>query len=462
MSDQETSVVGGIPGLVNIPLLGKYLGNTSKDRQKEQLMIALIPHIVRKREITGLDLKGIAAGTDQEVKLTYSPGAQESTPTATAYTATVPASPAPNNAAVTPSSSGAAPGLVFDPVKVPAPVGSQVKLALRAENIADLAIVRVKLQWDPMVLRLETISPGPLLTEEGTVVVPSVDIRNDTGDATIDVNRATGVGKVNGTDPLLQLTFTAMAKGTTTVAVTEASVKTSKQRQSRSNRPRSQSQRGSNRLVTSSRCAAGAVRRAVNRGLAVSPCLGLPLLGTTLLNTSLPSFRLPPSSFLAEDQMLSMTLSTKEEPRRLAPLAVSETSGEPVVFVVEDDFRIRHLICTLLRRATRAVVIEAANPYAALSTARNFAGRIDLLISDVNLSASLNGVDLARALITRTPSMKVLLISAADRPQCEIPPAWRFLAKPFSMESFLECVRALSDSASRHCTSESHNTFLRG
>jgi general secretion pathway protein D len=229
MSDQETSVVGGIPGLVNIPLLGKYLGNTSKDRQKEQLMIALIPHIVRKREITGLDLKGIAAGTDQEVKLTYSPGAQESTPTATAYTATVPASPAPNNAAVTPSSSGAAPGLVFDPVKVPAPVGSQVKLALRAENIADLAIVRVKLQWDPMVLRLETISPGPLLTEEGTVVVPSVDIRNDTGDATIDVNRATGVGKVNGTDPLLQLTFTAMAKGTTTVAVTEASLKTSKQ-----------------------------------------------------------------------------------------------------------------------------------------------------------------------------------------------------------------------------------------
>jgi DNA-binding NtrC family response regulator len=147
-----------------------------------------------------------------------------------------------------------------------------------------------------------------------------------------------------------------------------------------------------------------------------------------------------------------MALSTKEEPRRLAPLAESETNCEPVVFVVEVDFRIRHLICTLLRRATTAAVIEAANPYAALSTARNFAGRIDLLISDVNLSASLNGVDLARALTTRTPSMKVLLISAAERPQCEIPQTWRFLAKPFTMESFLECVRALSDSASWHKT----------
>jgi len=147
--------------------------------------------------------------------------------------------------------------------------------------------------------------------------------------------------------------------------------------------------------------------------------------------------------------MLSMALSTKEEPKRLAPLALPTTSGEPIVFVVEDDFRVRHLICTLLRRATTAVVIEAPNPSAALLAARNFGGRIDLLISDINLSASLNGIDLARALVTRTPSMKVLLISAADRPQCEIPKGWRFLAKPFNLESFLQCVRALTGLASR-------------
>jgi general secretion pathway protein D len=224
MSDQETNTVGGIPGLVNIPILGKYLfGNTSKDRQKEQLMIALIPHIVRKRDISSLNLRGIAAGTDQDVKVTYSPRVEEPTSTL------APPAPSPNTAAVTPPSSGGAPGLVFDPVKGPMPVGSQLKLALRAENIADLATVRVKFQWDPMVLRLETISPGPLLTGDGTVVVPSLDIRNDTGEATIDVTRPTGVSKVNGTDPLLQLTFTAIGRGNTTVAVTEAPLKTSKQ-----------------------------------------------------------------------------------------------------------------------------------------------------------------------------------------------------------------------------------------
>ncbi len=79
MSDQDTSVIGGIPGLVNIPILGKYLfGNTSKDKQSEQLMIALIPHIVRRPDITGLDMRGIAAGTDAEVKLNFGPRAGDS------------------------------------------------------------------------------------------------------------------------------------------------------------------------------------------------------------------------------------------------------------------------------------------------------------------------------------------------------------------------------------------------
>src|SRR3984957_277562 len=71
---QDISTVGGLPGLVNIPILGKYLfGSVYKDDSKEQLMIALIPHIVRRLEITALDLKGVSAGTDATVKLSYAP-----------------------------------------------------------------------------------------------------------------------------------------------------------------------------------------------------------------------------------------------------------------------------------------------------------------------------------------------------------------------------------------------------
>ena len=40
-------------------------------------MIALIPHIVRKPDITGLDMRAVAAGTDATVKLSYAPRVEE-------------------------------------------------------------------------------------------------------------------------------------------------------------------------------------------------------------------------------------------------------------------------------------------------------------------------------------------------------------------------------------------------
>jgi len=225
MSDQDTSVIGGIPGLVNIPILGKYLfGNVSKDKQKEELMIALIPHIVRKPDITGLDMREVAAGTDQTVKVSYAPRVQE--PAAAPASTEPPASTAP---AVTPSTPGGAAALLFNPATVQAALSSQVKITLQAQNMADLAHVPVKVRWDPKVLRLEMISAGALLASDGKIVAPSLDIRNDTGDASIEVNRVAGAPGVNGSGPLLQLTFTAVGKGTTPVTVTEAPLKNSAQ-----------------------------------------------------------------------------------------------------------------------------------------------------------------------------------------------------------------------------------------
>jgi general secretion pathway protein D len=224
MSDQDTSIIGGIPGLVNIPILGKYLfGNVSKDRQKEELMIALIPHIVRRPDITGLDMQGVAAGTDQTVKLSFGPRVPEA-PAAAAV-----AAPAATPGVVTPGAPGGAAGMAFNPAKVQAPLSSQVVITLQGENLTDLASVPVKVRWDPKVLRLEMISPGALLSQDGKIIAPSLDIRNDTGDASIDVNRVAGAGGVNGNGPLLQFTFTAVGKGITNVTITEAGLKNSNQ-----------------------------------------------------------------------------------------------------------------------------------------------------------------------------------------------------------------------------------------
>jgi general secretion pathway protein D len=230
MSDQDTSVIGGIPGLVNIPVLGKYLfGNVSKDKQKEQLMIALIPHIVRRPDITGMDMKGIAAGTDATVKLSYGPKVEEPVAPAAPAPGAGAAPAAVTPAAVTPATPGGAAALAFSPAKVTAQLSSPVNIVLQATNMTDLATVPVKVRWDPKILRLETISAGALLSQDGKIIAPSLDIRNDSGDASISVGRVAGAPGVSGTGPLLQFRFTAVGKGTATVSVTDAPLKSSSQ-----------------------------------------------------------------------------------------------------------------------------------------------------------------------------------------------------------------------------------------
>ena len=86
--------------------------------------------------------------------------------------------------------------MVFNPAKVQAQLRSQVVITLEGQNLTDVASVPVKLRWDPKILRLEMIAPGALLTGDSKITAPSLDIRNDTGDASIDVNRVAGAGGV--------------------------------------------------------------------------------------------------------------------------------------------------------------------------------------------------------------------------------------------------------------------------
>jgi len=223
MQSQETQTIGGIPGLVNIPVLGKYLfGSTSKDKSRGELLIALIPHIVRAQDISALDLRGISAGTDQTVKLSYGPRPEEQTPAA------APAAPAAPQATVpvTPAVPSGAMRLSFVPPAVQAQVSAQVVVGLQVDNASDLAGVPIKVQWDPKILRLNQVTPAGLLAQPGGNP-PSLDIRNDSGDASIDMSRAAGV---NGSGLLMQFNFTAVGKGTSTLSVTQIGLRNSQQK----------------------------------------------------------------------------------------------------------------------------------------------------------------------------------------------------------------------------------------
>ena len=96
--------------------------------------------------------------------------------------------------------------------------------------MTDLFSAPIKVKWDPKILRLNQVVAGALIGQESQKMnPPTLDIRNDSGEASIEISRVTGAGGVTGAGTLAQFTFMAIGKGTTTIAVTDASLKDSKQ-----------------------------------------------------------------------------------------------------------------------------------------------------------------------------------------------------------------------------------------
>jgi general secretion pathway protein D len=60
----ENNTDNGVPGLSEIPLIGRLFSNKRTDHQRTDVILTLTPHIIRNAEITEDDLKPIWVGTD--------------------------------------------------------------------------------------------------------------------------------------------------------------------------------------------------------------------------------------------------------------------------------------------------------------------------------------------------------------------------------------------------------------
>ncbi|MBS1874305.1 MAG: tetratricopeptide repeat protein [Acidobacteria bacterium] len=237
--DQNTRSLNGVPGLVNIPILGRLLGGEATDKERGDLLIALVPHIVRTPSLTDVDVKGVLSGSDQVVRVSYAPRASAPAPApgpAQNQPAAAAPPPTPAPAVVTPppptaqpsipgvpsAAPAAGPRLIFMPGRAQTQLGGQLNLTLQGELMQDLFTASpIRLKWDPKVLRLNEITPGELLSRDNQRITSAKDIRNDSGEAWITMNRLPGAGGVNGSGGLATLSFTAIGKGATVVVVSE-------------------------------------------------------------------------------------------------------------------------------------------------------------------------------------------------------------------------------------------------
>lgn len=85
MKDGEVSILGGLtdlestlgvsgtPGLVNIPVLGYLFGQKNKTKSDDEILIAIVPHIIRAPDMTDVNSRGIYAGTERVVQVRRTP-----------------------------------------------------------------------------------------------------------------------------------------------------------------------------------------------------------------------------------------------------------------------------------------------------------------------------------------------------------------------------------------------------
>jgi CheY-like chemotaxis protein len=114
-----------------------------------------------------------------------------------------------------------------------------------------------------------------------------------------------------------------------------------------------------------------------------------------------------------------------------------------VVLLVEDDECVRFCVLKLLE-VSGFRVLTADDGISALEASRNYSGRIDLLLSDVDMPR-MDGVELCRILASERPETKVVLMSGGmwgrDLPRVPL------LCKPFTITALQDCIeRSLSTS----------------
>jgi hypothetical protein len=97
--------------------------------------------------------------------------------------------------------------------------GTTVSVSLQVNNASDLAAVQMGLKFDPKILRINNITGGDLIRRNGPELVPSRNVLNDSGDATIGIARDPATGGISGSGSVLTIVFQAVGKGPTTLTV---------------------------------------------------------------------------------------------------------------------------------------------------------------------------------------------------------------------------------------------------
>jgi general secretion pathway protein D len=216
--DNETRSLSGIPGLSQIPILKYFFSQTNTDHSTNEIVFALIPHIIRARDVTDLNEKALEVGTASTIELRRASQAPPAAPgNEAAPAAAQTASPAQ---AAPPAAAGPA-SFVFDPVSVTQATGSTFAVNILLRGAQNVYSVPLQVSYDPKVLQVINVSNGGLLSQDGQPVALVHRDDDTTGALQITATRPPGAVGISGQGTVVTLTFMAKASGQSTLAISK-------------------------------------------------------------------------------------------------------------------------------------------------------------------------------------------------------------------------------------------------
>lgn len=229
MEQTDTDAVNGIPGLGKIPFFRNFFAGNVVDHEKDEILIVLIPHIVRLPTITAENLRSISSGTDTnaEVRLEDAVLLPDAATPQPAVAALAPAAVAP---AATNASASTNAALRFEPGSAALKVGETTTIGIAVQNVQDLYSIPMLVQFNPAVISVEDVRQGGFLSG-GTQEIAIVErVDKERGQAIISATRMPNTPGVSGSGTIVGVVIKALAAGNSQLSIVQVNAKDSQQR----------------------------------------------------------------------------------------------------------------------------------------------------------------------------------------------------------------------------------------
>jgi general secretion pathway protein D len=220
--DDDRSSAAKVPGIGDLPVLGRLFSNNIDDRQKTEIILSITPRVVRNVRRADAQVAEFWSGTEaafrtqpitlrtlptEGVSVSLSNGSTPATPGAAAQ-------PPSQVAAVAPSAAAPAkaPSVEFSWIGPGAArVGEPVTLSLNAKSSEPMASASLQISYDPLKLAVVEVKEGSLLGQGEARTVFNHKVDPARGRILVSINRG-GASGATGDAPIVEVTFKAVTE----------------------------------------------------------------------------------------------------------------------------------------------------------------------------------------------------------------------------------------------------------